>query len=77
MSTPLESLAKQKWGIGTPAGTDDEFLEVQLRPWAFEAAIAGKVQLTARMQQGYDHSYFFIATFVDDHLEFHAKHLRS
>ncbi len=56
-------------------GSDDEFLEVQLRPEAFGQAAAGKLQLNLRMQPGYDHSYFFIATFVDEHLEFHAKHL--
>ncbi|GAB4819149.1 hypothetical protein N2152v2_006195 [Parachlorella kessleri] len=58
-------------------GTDDDFLKVQLHPWAFEKAIEGKVQLTSRMQEGYDHSYFFISTFVADHLQFHAKHLHA
>ena len=60
-----------------PAGTDDEFLKVQLHTWVFEKAIEGKVQLTSRMQEGYDHSYFFISTFVADHLHFHAKHLQA
>ncbi len=31
--------------------------------------------LTLRIQPGYDHSYFFIASFIEDHLRFHAKHL--
>lgn len=92
---------------------------LQLHPWAFEQAAAGKLQLESRMQDGYDHrwegrgacvhpqrpascrgsavgpltcpgslahslpptplppprSYFTIATFMDDHLAFHAKHL--
>lgn len=56
-------------------GTDDEFLQAQLHPGAFEEAAAGKLQLTSRMQPGYDHSYFTIATFIDDHIAFHAKHL--
>lgn len=47
----------------------------QLHPWAFKEAAAGKLQLESRMQEGYDHSYFTIATFIDDHLAFHAKHL--
>jgi hypothetical protein len=50
-------------------------LTLQLHPGAFEEAAAGKLQLTSRMQPGYDHSYFTIATFIDDHIAFHAKHL--
>jgi S-formylglutathione hydrolase len=55
-------------------GTADEFLDVQLRPELFEAACreAG-VPLTLRLQEGYDHSYFFIATFVAEHIAHHAK----
>ncbi len=57
-------------------GTADSFLATQLRPELFEAACreAGQA-LTLRMQPGYDHSYFFIATFVEDHLRHHAAHL--
>jgi len=58
-------------------GTDDEFLQVQLHPWAFEEAAAGKLDLKSNMRVGYDHSYFFVATFIDDHIEFHAKALRT
>ena len=52
---------------------------LQLHPSAFEAAAAANagLALTSRLQPGYDHSYFFIATFVDDHLAFHARHLLS
>lgn len=57
-------------------GTADEFLEVQLRPELFEAACAGAgIPLTLRRQQGYDHSYYFIATFMADHLRHHASQL--
>ena len=50
-------------------GTGDKFLDAQLKPELFEAACAGTGQpLTLRMRDGYDHSYYFIATFVDDHL---------
>jgi S-formylglutathione hydrolase len=55
-------------------GTADGFLEDQLRPDLFEAACGEAGQrLTLRMQEGYDHSYFFIASFIDDHLEHHAR----
>lgn len=50
---------------------------LQLKPEAFEAAAkeAG-FPVTMRMQDGYDHSYFFMATFMEDHLDFHAKYLK-
>lgn len=54
-------------------GTDDNFLEEQLRPEIFEKACEEAGQpLQLRMQKGYDHSYFFIATFIEDHLRHHA-----
>lgn len=56
-------------------GTDDEFLKTQLHPWTFEEAAKGKLKLESRMQLGHDHSYYTIATFVDDHVTFHAKYL--
>jgi S-formylglutathione hydrolase len=39
------------------------------------AAKTANVALDVRYQEGYDHSYFFIATFIEDHLRFHASHL--
>ncbi|MEM7607935.1 MAG: S-formylglutathione hydrolase [Myxococcota bacterium] len=58
-------------------GTDDEFLEEQLKPQLFQEACAAAGQgLSLRMQPGYDHSYYFIATFVEDHLRHHAGFLR-
>jgi S-formylglutathione hydrolase len=57
-------------------GTEDSFLERQLKPRLLEEACAkGGQPLTLRMQQGYDHSYFFIATFIEDHLRWHAQRL--
>jgi len=57
-------------------GTSDEFLTEQLKPQALiHAAQQSDNQLTLNMQDGYDHSYFFISTFIDEHLEFHAGHL--
>jgi S-formylglutathione hydrolase len=57
-------------------GTADQFLEEQLTPWAFEAACrkAG-VDLTLRMQGGYDHSYHFVSSFLADHMAWHADRL--
>ena len=58
-------------------GGADNFLEAgQLQPEALETACAeGGAELTLRYQPGYDHSYFFIASFIEDHLRFHARHL--
>jgi S-formylglutathione hydrolase len=57
-------------------GTADSFLESQLKPQLLEAACVKAGQpLTLRMQEGYDHSYFFIATFIEDHLRWHARRL--
>lgn len=58
-------------------GLADQFLANQLHPEALEAAAAVSGQaLTVRRHQGYDHSYWFIATFVGDHLSWHAERLR-
>jgi len=57
-------------------GSDDPFLTDQLRPERFaDAARQAGQPCTLRMQAGYDHSYFFIASFIADHLTFHARHL--
>jgi len=57
-------------------GAADKFLTEQLRPEALEAAAAqSKQKLTLRRQEGYDHSYWFIQTFIADHLDHHAQSL--
>ncbi len=57
-------------------GTADGFLESQLQPAALEAAAAASGHpLHLRFQEGYDHSYFFVASFIDDHLRHHATAL--
>ncbi len=57
-------------------GTADKFLDVQLKPELFEAACADAGQaLQLRRHAGYDHSYYFIASFVADHLAHHARAL--
>ena len=57
-------------------GDRDDFLEKQLKPEALEqAARKGGHALTLRLQPGYDHSYYFIASFIDEHLRHHAMAL--
>jgi S-formylglutathione hydrolase len=58
-------------------GTADQFLEQELRPELLEQACSGAgIPLTLRRQPGYDHSYYFISTFMADHLAWHAERLR-
>lgn len=57
-------------------GAADNFLVEQLKPELLEAACAKAGQpLTLRMQPGYDHSYYFISTFMEDHLRWHGERL--
>lgn len=57
-------------------GTADPFLEGQLKPELLrEACAKAGIPLTLRMQEGYDHSYFFIGSFMADHLRWHAERL--
>ena len=58
-------------------GLADSFLERELRPELLEAACADAgIALSLRRQPGYDHSYYFISTFMADHLRWHAERLR-
>ena len=57
-------------------GDADQFLVEQLRPELLKAACdAAGIDLTLRMRPGYDHSYYFISTFMADHLRWHAQRL--
>jgi S-formylglutathione hydrolase len=63
-------------GILIDQGLADKFLPDQLFPEVFEAACRNAGQpLELRRHQGYDHGYYFISTFVEDHLRFHARNL--
>jgi S-formylglutathione hydrolase len=65
-------------GILIDQGLGDKFLQEQLYPEAFEAACASAAQpLTLRRHEGYDHGYYFIETFVEDHLRLHARNLAT
>lgn len=58
-------------------GTADPFLDQQLKPQLLEAACAlAGIPLTLRRQQGYDHSYYFVASFIGEHIAWHAERLR-
>jgi S-formylglutathione hydrolase len=71
-----QSSAPYPGGILVDQGLADKFLAEQLHPEAFEAACAQAGQpLTLRRHAGYDHGYYFIASFVDDHLRHHAQQL--
>ena len=57
-------------------GEADSFLVEQLKPAALQdAAERADYPLMLRLQPGYDHSYYFIASFIDEHLRFHARAL--
>lgn len=65
-------------GILVDQGLADKFLADQLNPDAFEAACQAAGQpLTLRRHAGYDHGYYFISTFMEDHLRFHKDQLRQ
>lgn len=66
-TNPLPALVDQ--------GAKDDFLTEQLKPEMLQAAAKQSgYPLELRMQEGYDHSYYFIASFIEDHLRFHASH---
>lgn len=59
-------------------GTADGFLDDGLRPWLLEEACkAANIPLTLNMREGYDHSYYFISTFMDEHLRWHHTRLNG
>ncbi|MFC4161745.1 S-formylglutathione hydrolase [Chitinimonas lacunae] len=63
-------------GILIDQGLADQFLTEQLLPERFEAACAKVGQpLTLRRHEGYDHGYYFVSSFIGDHLRFHAERL--
>lgn len=73
------SLLMRETGFDGPVlvdtGTADQFIDL-LKPEALAAAAAlRRQQATLRMQPGYDHSYFFVSTFMEDHVAFHADAL--
>lgn len=75
-ASALMAQATQQLPMLIDQGEADSFLVEQLKPAALQdAAERAGYPLTLRMQPGYDHSYYFIASFIDEHLRFHAKAL--
>jgi S-formylglutathione hydrolase len=75
------SLMMREVGLDIPllcdTGTKDQFLD-NLRPETLaHAVMTRRAQATLRLQPGYDHSYFFVSTFMEDHVSFHAEALYS
>jgi S-formylglutathione hydrolase len=74
----LVKSARQAPKLLVDQGDADEFLRDQLRPELLQAAAdAAGHPLTLRMQPGYDHSYYFIASFIGEHIAYHAEQLRA
>lgn len=74
------SILMQKAEQSVPAlvdqGSADDFLKEQLKPEVLEAAAkACNYPMTLNYREGYDHSYYFIASFIENHLRFHAQYL--
>ncbi len=64
-------------GLLVDVGTSDNFLEKELKPELLEKACADAgIPLQLNLRDGYDHSYYFISTFMADHLRWHAERLR-
>lgn len=75
-ATSLLSRAQERLPMLVSQGEDDQFLEEQLKPNALKAAAdAAGYPLKLEFHAGYDHSYYFIATFIEQHLRFHADYL--
>lgn len=75
-ASELLKIAKDQPPLLVDQGLADNFLQEQLKPETLEAAASESCyNLTLRRQENYDHSYFFIASFIEDHLRFHAQYL--
>ena len=74
----LVASAKERLPLLVDQGGADEFLEAQLKPGLLQAACeAAGHPLQLRIQPGYDHSYYFIASFIGDHVAHHARALHA
>ncbi|MDQ0249275.1 S-formylglutathione hydrolase [Sphingomonas kyeonggiensis] len=80
---PYDAVALIEDGARVPellvdTGSADQFLDVQLKPELLEAACRNAgIALTQRLQPGYDHSYYFVSTFLGDHVAWHAERLNK
>ncbi|TCS39671.1 S-formylglutathione hydrolase [Paucimonas lemoignei] len=77
-SVELMKTAQERLPLLIDQGDADEFLDSQLKPQLLQAtAEAVQHPLTLRMQPGYDHSYYFIASFIGEHVAYHARALKA
>lgn len=75
-SCELIKRSKQKLPILIDQGTNDEFLKEYLKPELFQNVCDEyNYPINLRYQEGYDHSYYFISSFIEEHLNFHANYL--
>ena len=77
-ATALVETATERLPLLIDQGDADEFLQGQLRPELLQAAAAAAGHpLQLRLRPGYDHSYYFIASFIGEHIAHHAAALRA
>lgn len=77
-ATALIAQASEHLPLLIDQGEADEFFDSQLKTGLFEAAArAAGYPVTVRLQPGYDHSYYFIASFIGEHIAHHAAALRG
>ncbi|CAM5190215.1 S-formylglutathione hydrolase OS=Castellaniella defragrans OX=75697 GN=HNR28_001868 PE=3 SV=1 [Castellaniella defragrans] len=77
-ATSLLAGAQERLPILIDQGDSDEFLETQLRPWLFVGeARQHDHPVTLRRHPGYDHSYYFISSFIGEHIAYHANALHG
>ncbi|MBL4827403.1 MAG: S-formylglutathione hydrolase [Spongiibacteraceae bacterium] len=75
-TTELIAQCNKKLPILVDQGSADQFLQEQLKPELLtQACEASNYPLELRIKNGYDHSYFFIASFMEDHIRFHCEHI--
>jgi S-formylglutathione hydrolase len=75
-STELVQAAQQQLPVLVDQGEADDFLQEQLQTERLiKAAAEAHYPMTVRMQPGYDHSYFFISSFIGEHIDFHMQYL--
>ena len=73
----LIATASERLPLLVDQGEADEFLATQLKPELLQAACdAAGHPLTLRLRAGHDHSYYFVASFIGEHIAFHAGHAR-
>ncbi|RJG00689.1 S-formylglutathione hydrolase [Noviherbaspirillum sedimenti] len=77
-ASELIGAAQERLPLLIDQGDADEFLDDQLKPQLLQAAADAAVYpLTLRLQRGYDHSYYFIASFIGEHIAHHARALHT